>query len=97
MALGAICGTQTRAEILKATFVVLGERVVMGRRVASGLQVRSGAGADAKTREATESKMTAGSNTETAGAMGKSKETAGSEAWQVQKVEWILKWEWIQS
>ena len=32
------------------------------------------------TREATESKMTAGSEMETAGVMGKSKETAGSEA-----------------
>ena len=32
------------------------------------------------TQEAMESKMTAGSETETAGVMGKSKETAGSEA-----------------
>ena len=52
----------------------------MGRRVASGLQVRSGVGADANTREATESKMTAGSEMEMAGATGKSKETADSEA-----------------
>ena len=35
---------------------------------------------DANTWEATESKMTAGSETEMAGVMGKSKETAGSEA-----------------
>ena len=35
---------------------------------------------DANTREATESKMTAGSEMETAGVTGKSKETAGSEA-----------------
>ena len=39
----------------------------------------SGAGADANTREATESKMMAGSEMETAGVTGKSKETAGSE------------------
>ena len=39
----------------------------MGRRVASWLLVRSGAGADANTWEATESKMTAGSETETVG------------------------------
>ena len=37
-------------------------------------------GADANTREATESKMMAGSEMETAGATGKSKETADSEA-----------------
>ena len=37
-------------------------------------------GADANTREPTESKMTAGSEMETAGATGKSKETVGSEA-----------------
>ena len=37
-------------------------------------------GADANTREATESKMTAGSEMETVGATGKSKETADSEA-----------------
>ena len=35
---------------------------------------------DVNTREATESKMMAGSEMETAGAMGKSKETADSEA-----------------
>ena len=52
----------------------------MGRRAASGLQVRSGAGGDANTWEATESKMMAGSEMETAGVTGKSKETAGSEA-----------------
>ena len=52
----------------------------MGRRVASWLQARSGAGVDANTREATESKMTAGSEMETVGVMGKSKETADSEA-----------------
>ena len=52
----------------------------MGRRAASGLHVRSRAGVDANIREATESKMTAGSEMETAGVMGKSKETAGSEA-----------------
>ena len=37
-------------------------------------------GADANTREATESKMMAGSEMETAGATGKLKETADSEA-----------------
>ena len=37
-------------------------------------------GVDANTREATESKMTAGSEMETVGATGKSKETADSEA-----------------
>ena len=42
--------------------------------------MRSGAGADANTREATELKMTAGSEMETVGVTGKSKETAGSEA-----------------
>ena len=51
----------------------------MGRRVASGLWARSGAGADANAWEAMESKMTAGSETETVGVMGKSKETTGSE------------------
>ena len=66
-------------EILKATFVVFGEGVVMGRRVASGLQVRSRAGADVNTREATESKMMAGSEMEMAEVTGKSKETAGLE------------------
>ena len=65
---------------LEATFVVFGEGVVMGRQVASGLQVRSGAGADANTWEAMELKMTAGVEMETAGATGKSKETADSEA-----------------
>ena len=67
-------------EISKATFAVFGEGVVMGRRVASWLQARSGAGADANTQEATESKMTVGSEMETAGVMGKSKETAGLKA-----------------
>ena len=51
----------------------------MGRRVASGLWVRSGAGADANTQEATESKMTAGSEMEMVGVMGKLKETVDSE------------------
>ena len=59
----------------------------MGRRVASGLQVRSGAGVDANTWEATESKMMVGSETETAGVTGKSKETAGSEAETVAGME----------
>ena len=66
--------------ISEATFVVFGEGVVMGRRVASWPQARSGAGADANTREATESKMTAGLEMEMVGVMGKLKETAGSEA-----------------
>ena len=66
-------------EIPKATFGVFGEGVVMGRRAASGLQVRSRAGADANTWEATESKMMVGSEMETVGVMGKSKETGGSE------------------
>ena len=65
---------------MKATFGVVSKRIVMGRRVASGPQVESGAGADANTWEATELKMTAGSETETAGVTGKSKETAGSES-----------------
>ena len=51
----------------------------MGRRVASGLQAWSRAGADVNTQEAMESKMAAGSETETAGVTRKSKETAGSE------------------
>ena len=59
----------------------------MGRRVASWLQARSGAGADANTWEATESKMTAGSEMETAGVTGKSKETAGSEVETVAGME----------
>ena len=42
---------------------------------------------DANTREATESKMTAGLEMETAGAMGKSKETVGSEAETVAGME----------
>ena len=54
--------------------------VMMGRRVASGLWARSGAGADANAWEAMELKMTAGSEMETAGVTGKSKETMGSEA-----------------
>ena len=74
-------------EILKATFVVFGEGVVMGRQVASGLQVRSGAGADANTWEATESKMMVGLETETVGVMGKLKETAGSEVETVEGME----------
>ena len=52
----------------------------MGRRAASWLQARSGAGADANTWEATESKMMAGLEMEMAGVTGKSKETVGSEA-----------------
>ena len=52
---------------------------MMGRRAASWLQARSGAGVDANTWEAMESKMTVGSEMETAGVTGKSKETAGSE------------------
>ena len=52
----------------------------MGRRAASGLHVRSGSGADANTWEATELKIMAGSEMETVGVMGKSKETAGLEA-----------------
>ena len=60
---------------------------MMGRRVDSGLQVRSGAGADANTWEATESKMTAGSDTETVGVMGKSEETASLEVEMVVGME----------
>ena len=52
----------------------------MGRQVASGLQVRSRVGVDVNTWEAMESKMTVGSESELAGAMGKLKETSGSEA-----------------
>ena len=63
-------------EISKATFVVFGEGIVMGRRVA-----------DVNTREATELKMTAGSETETAGVTGKSKETEGSEVAMVAGME----------
>ena len=59
----------------------------MGRRVASGLQVRSGAGVDANTQEAMESKMMAGSETETAGVTGKSKEPVGSEVEMVAAME----------
>ena len=44
-------------------------------------------GADANAREAMESKMTAGSEMETVGVMGKSKETAGSEAEMVAGTE----------
>ena len=53
---------------------------MMERRVASWLQARSGAGADANTREATESKMTAG-------VTGKSKETVGFEVEMVSGTE----------
>ena len=60
---------------------------MMGRRAASGLQVRSRSGADANTWEATESKMMAGSEMQTAGVTGKSKETAGSEVEMVVGVE----------
>ena len=52
---------------------------MMGRRVAGGLQVRSGVGADPNMGVATESKMMVGSEMETAGVMGKSKETVGLE------------------
>ena len=59
----------------------------MGRRAASGLQVRSGSGADANTWSAMESKMMAGSEMETVGVMGKSKETAGLEVEMVAGME----------
>ena len=59
----------------------------MGRQVASGLQVRSRVGVDVNTWEAMESKMTVGSESESAGAMGKSKETSGSEAEMVVGME----------
>ena len=59
----------------------------MGRQAASWLQARSGAGADANTLEATESKMTVGSEMEMAGVTGKLKETAGSEAEMVAGTE----------
>ena len=59
----------------------------MGRRAASGLQVRSRAGADANTWEATESKMMVGSETETVGVTGKSKEMTGSEVEMVAGTE----------
>ena len=49
--------------------------------------MRSGAGADVNTWEATESKMTAGSEMETAGVMGKSKETVSLEAEMVVGME----------
>ena len=59
----------------------------MGRPVASWLQARSGAGVNVNTRAATESKMMAGSEMETAGVTGKLKETAGSEAEMVAGME----------